>query len=320
MKISVVIPVYNSEKYLKSCLDSVICQSHRDLEIILIDDGSTDKSGEICDDYAKSDDRMIVIHNENRGVSAARNIGISVSTGDCIHFLDSDDYLDDDAYEYMLGLMDKHGCDVVNCEHYVTYPANEKIHSSAKECYGLFTSREDMHRVIMSGKPFLWTNLFKRELICGDSSPRLREDIYRGEDTLFLNEILENARSVYFDKRPLYHYVQSDESACRGEFKTRQLSALKLIDAYRPLYEKYPALKTSTHSWMAHLHITLYADMYFYGHGLKSEMETVKKSYRDNYKEITGHNNSLAEWVKFSLFRVSPTAFCMIRKLIHNSH
>ena len=93
-KISVIIPVYNVEKYLKRCLDSVINQTYKNLEIILVDDGSTDNSGKICDEYAKNDKRIIVIHKENGGVSVARNIGLDICTGDYVNFIDSDDWID----------------------------------------------------------------------------------------------------------------------------------------------------------------------------------------------------------------------------------
>ncbi|HJA50079.1 MAG TPA: glycosyltransferase, partial [Candidatus Fusicatenibacter intestinipullorum] len=93
VKISVIIPVYNVEKYLKRCLDSVINQTYKNLEIILIDDGSTDNSGKICDEYAQKDERIIVIHKENGGVSSARNKGLDICIGDYISFIDSDDWI-----------------------------------------------------------------------------------------------------------------------------------------------------------------------------------------------------------------------------------
>ena len=100
--ISVIIPVYNTEKYLRTCLDSIVNQTHSNLQIILIDDGSTDNSGLICDEYAQKDSRIICVHQQNGGVSKARNEGLKIATGDYIHFPDSDDYLDLDTYEYLL--------------------------------------------------------------------------------------------------------------------------------------------------------------------------------------------------------------------------
>ena len=112
--ISIIIPVYNSGEYLQTCLDSIVGQTYKNLEIILIDDGSTDGSAEVCDDYAQKDSRIICIHQSNGGVSKARNRGLEIARGAYIHFPDSDDYLDLDTYEYLLNLMNQHQCQVVN--------------------------------------------------------------------------------------------------------------------------------------------------------------------------------------------------------------
>ena len=92
-KISIIVPVYNVEKYLKTCLDSIINQTYQNLEIILVDDGSTDNSGEICEEYRKTDSRIILIHKENEGLSMARNFGLDIASGDYISFVDSDDFI-----------------------------------------------------------------------------------------------------------------------------------------------------------------------------------------------------------------------------------
>ena len=126
--ISIIIPVYNPGEHLVKCLESIINQTYENLEIILVDDGSSDGSGELCDEYAKKDSRIICIHQENAGVSNARNKGLEIATGDYFHFPDSDDYLELDTYEYLLNLIDEHQCDAVAFEHFVTYPNNEITH------------------------------------------------------------------------------------------------------------------------------------------------------------------------------------------------
>ncbi|HAQ0795523.1 TPA: glycosyltransferase, partial [Enterococcus faecium] len=100
-RISIIVPVYNVEKYLKKCVDSILGQTFTDFELLLIDDGSTDNSGSICDELAKTDNRIKVIHKENGGLSDARNIGIEVAKGDFIGFIDSDDYIDEDMYAFL---------------------------------------------------------------------------------------------------------------------------------------------------------------------------------------------------------------------------
>ena len=112
IKVSIVIPVYNVENYLDKCIKSVISQTHKNLEIILVDDGSTDKSGKIADFYKKKDDRIKVIHKKNEKVSAARNTGIDVATGEYVCFADADDYLMPDYVEYLLGMAVDNDADV----------------------------------------------------------------------------------------------------------------------------------------------------------------------------------------------------------------
>ena len=270
-KISVIIPVYNTGVHLRKCLDSIVNQTYRNLEIILIDDGSTDASGTVCDEYAAKDNRVTVIHQPNGGVSKARNAGIDIATGDYYNFPDSDDYLEHDSYEYLLKLMDKHQCDAVNYEYYVTYPDHESLHQLSEQWYGLFDA-EGAHRVMWNGEPFAWNKLYSVKLVTGcdssgtikNTSPlRFREDIFRGEDSLFAHSALERAEKVWFDKRPLYHYVQSEQSACRGHFRVSQLSAMKLYDAYLDLFRcKYSDLLRMLPGWQCQLCMTLYYDMW----------------------------------------------------------
>ena len=103
--ISIIIPVYRVEKYLRACVDSVLAQTYKNLEIILVDDGSPDNCGQICEEYAAKDGRVRVIHQTNQGVAAARNSGLEIATGEYIGFVDSDDYIDSDMYEYLYGLI-----------------------------------------------------------------------------------------------------------------------------------------------------------------------------------------------------------------------
>lgn len=124
-KISVIVPIYNVEKYLPTCLNSIINQTYKNLEILLINDGSSDNSGEICENYAKMDNRIHVFHKRNEGVSSARNLGIDLSVGDFISFVDPDDFLDLNLYEIVISNMEKYNADIIcfNCYDVI----NEKL-------------------------------------------------------------------------------------------------------------------------------------------------------------------------------------------------
>ena len=305
--ISVIIPVYNPGEHLKKCLDSITGQTYRELEIILIDDGSTDGSDKLCDEYAAKDERIICVHQPNGGVSKARNAGLALAHGDYVQFPDSDDYLEPDTYEYLLGLMQTHQVDAVNFEYFVTYPSHETAHQLPDVYYGLFDT-EGAHRIVLSDEPFCCNKLYRKHLLEG---LQFRTDIFRGEDSLFAQQALDCAEAVWFDKRPLYHYVQSEESACRGVFRPNQLSAMKLYDAYLPLFrEKFPKLYQPFLSMMANLSITLYCDMYADKKPYITERKELFANYKKYYQELDLRTVDRRRRLKFRMFRFAKSAFC----------
>lgn len=203
--ISVVIPVYNTEPYIKKCLDSVIYQTYGDLEIILIDDGSTDGSPQICDEYAAKDDRIRVYHLSNGGVSAARNYAIGQCNGEWISFVDSDDWLDLDMYKKMTDLAQSCGADTVCCGAWQgDEEATEIRHiwrRFAEQVY-VYEKKDALGGVIeQSGT--LWNKLLSSRYA---KECRFHEDIRYAEDTLFLAEYLLRSNRVVATKDPLYYY------------------------------------------------------------------------------------------------------------------
>lgn len=163
-KISVIIPVYNREKSLKKCLDSVMGQTYKNLEIILVDDGSKDSSGVICDEYAAGDSRIKVIHQQNAGVAAARNAGLAMATGDYIGWVDSDDWIEPDMYECMLDNAQKYEADIVVCSRLEQYE-NRSIFKGWQQTKILDT--EQALGLLLQDdiiKNYLWDKLWRREL------------------------------------------------------------------------------------------------------------------------------------------------------------
>ena len=210
--------------------------------------------------------------------------------------------------------MEEHQVDAVNFEYYVTYPSQETAHILSEKCYGLFDT-EGAHRVVLAGEPFCWNKLYAKKLIEGLC---FREDIFRGEDSLFAHYALEKAERVWFDKRPLYHYVQSEESACRGVFRPNQLSAIKLYDAYVPLYqEKYPSLYQPFLVNMSDLLISLYYDMWADRKDYKKEQKDLVKEYRLHYKQIDLRRIAKSKRLKFRLFFLAPCLFSIVHKAVH---
>lgn len=317
--ITTIIPVYNTYKYFKKCLCSIVEQCYKELDIIIIDDGSYDFSTALCDELSFSDCRVLTIHSKNCGVSKARNIGLEISRGEIINFVDSDDYLENDAFEYLTKEIQEKKCDIISYDYFVDSVNEEKRRYHKKDMYGLIDMPLCLE-LVMKYDPFVVNKFFLKKLIYRKYDRKVikfKENIYRGEDTFFVSEILDNAKAIYFFNKPLYHYVQSENSATRGVFRKNQLSGLKLQELYKQFYVKYPYLKKEIGKWLPNLYITLYRDMFLYGKDCKNEMTNLVKDYRENYKEITDCNKTKKEWTKFTVFYVSPRLYCLISKLIN---
>ncbi|MBQ4105730.1 MAG: glycosyltransferase family 2 protein [Clostridia bacterium] len=310
--ISVIIAIYNPGKYLRACLDSIVGQTYKNLEIILVDDGSTDNSLEICREYAEKDSRVIVHHKENSGVSATRNQGIRLAHGDYFSFIDSDDWIEKDTYEYLMNLMTEHNVDVVTHEHYATYPNKEVAHKIPDTEYGLYNRKEAMG-ILVHYFPFACNKLFSKKIIEG---LWFNEEICRGEDGLFTRLAFDKADRAWFDPRPLYHYMQSEESAVRGVFRPSQLTAVKLIDLYEPFFsKKYPELYDYAMSNLLHLMTTLYYDMRVDKVKYLQEQKMVVKEFNKLYPKINLGNIPKKSATLYKTFKISPTMFYLSKKL-----
>ncbi len=207
-KISVIVPVYNVEKYLDKCIYSLVTQTYSDLEIILIDDGSLDKSPQICDEWANCDSRIKVIHKDNGGLSDARNIGLDESSGDYIAFVDSDDWIDSDMMEGMLRVLKETEADIVNCQY---------IHYTDKDQ----KARPYQHKPFcISGKEALLLLLKDRQVTSHQVRNLSRREIWEGlrfpigkvfEDMQVAPELFGRAKRITFVSNAYYHYRVNEQ-------------------------------------------------------------------------------------------------------------
>lgn len=314
--ISVIIPVYNPGKHLYRCLNSIINQTYHNLEILLIDDGSTDGSSKVCDDFCANDSRIKVVHQKNAGVSRARNVGLEMASGDYASFPDSDDYIELDTYEYVLRLMQENHAEAACFEYYITYQDKQIKHIATDHVYGTCNTEQSVYELLFSNRSFLCTKLLPMDVV---KNIRFFEDIYRDEDTIFCMLALHQVANTVFDKRPLYHYVQSEESACRGVFRPNQLSALKAIPFMESFLSKnYPAMLPKWRCNYLHLMIMLYSDMYFDDTDYSDEKKMVYKEYLRLRKDIPSSIiSSIRNRIKFFLFGINPEIFCFVHKEIH---
>ncbi len=213
MLISVIVAVYNIENYIEKCIQSILDQTFTELQIILVDDGSTDGSGRICDSYANKDKRVQVIHRENGGLSAARNTGMEIAKGDYIAFVDGDDWIEPEMYEKMAGQATLHNADLVACRYRCIYKDYEKDDST-----GVITIYEKplemLIQYLKEDESFLiqhaaWNKLYRKELLVNERFPE--GEWY--EDIVFSARVLSQVnRGVYLDEA-LYDYVCEREGS-----------------------------------------------------------------------------------------------------------
>ncbi len=209
-KISIIVPVYNTEAYLPACVETLLAQTHENLELIFVDDGSTDGSGATLDAYAQRDARVRVLHKPNGGVSSARNAGIDAATGAYIGFVDSDDTVEPTYCETLLRAFSDHPeIGVSICNRFIHgHPNGRTIGAAAGESRVL-SPREAAYFAVSIGKSFegyLWNKLFRASIFREEPCFRLDPSVAICEDLLLCMQIFAAGHSVYFDPTPLYHY------------------------------------------------------------------------------------------------------------------
>ncbi len=206
MKFSVLIPVYNVETYLCRCLDSLKNQSYRDWECILIDDGSSDGSGIICDEYAHKDNRFRVIHKENGGVSSARNVGLDLAKGEWVIFVDADDWVSEDFFD-----VDDTSADIIERPYFVVDEKGKVLSQYCPSSRRTINNREEMFFFFVRERTnALWNKVFRLDLI---RDVRFDESVSIGEDFLFYLETIKRVKSYEFSLKGAYFYMQRQGSA-----------------------------------------------------------------------------------------------------------
>lgn len=240
-KISVIVPVYKVEPYLRKCLDSIVNQTHQNLEIILVDDGSPDNCGAICEEYAARDDRIRVIHKENGGVSSARNVGLDIAEGDWIGFVDPDDWIELDMFEYLWKNAEEHEADVVACGMRKT-GAGVSLTFQYKETQ--IFDREQALRELLGNTNMLPSCCGK--LAKGTMWKDLRFSEFQiGEDLLAMGQLLDRADKVICLPEIKYNYLTRPESALTdGSLENRLDCWRAATRLYEKLGSEWPQLRT----------------------------------------------------------------------------
>lgn len=231
VKLSIIVPVYKVEKYLRRCLDSIKSQIFTDFECILVDDGSPDSSGKICDEYAKKDTRFHVIHKANGGVSSARNAGLDAANGEWIGFVDADDWIDSHLYKEVFELAQDNNADLVQY--------NMDFFSGTRNWKNAETKKSGNFNILNSPtyfEPSMWAKVFKKTFA---HNLRFPENIALSEDRLFSLQVYLACKNCFYTDKIFYHYFARENSASHSINKNMVLQEEKVIKNMEALCSKY---------------------------------------------------------------------------------
>lgn len=290
-KISIIVPVYNVEKYIHRCIDSILHQTFKDFELILVDDGSLDNSGKICDEYAKEDDRIKVIHKENGGLSDARNVGLDIAQGEYIAFVDSDDWIEKDMYSILYENIRKYNADISICKTRKIFDSTVDNNITTNNC--IILNNEEAFDCLFNNKYYAshaCDKLYKKSLFDGIRYPvgKLYEDMF----TTY--RLFEKANKVVFSDYIGYNYFQRKDGIVNSKFRPEKLDYIRAFNGIFDLgYSKYPkSINSITISYVL-ANTTLITDICRAGYKDKSIISELIRNIRENlfcfcrYKHIS---------------------------------
>lgn len=278
--ISIIVPVYKVEKYLEKCIQSIINQTYNNLQIILVDDGSPDNCGKICDKYAQKDNRIEVIHKTNGGLSDARNVGISKAKGKYIGFVDSDDYIEKSMYEDLYNLMEEKQSDVCICNFY-NVVGNNKVLKNPNNGIQEYNKIDILREILVDSKiqSYAWNKLYKKELFDNIKYPVGKK--YEDIGTTFY--ILEKCNKIIVTGTPEYYYLNRDDSIVNNVNEKTITDYIELItERYDYIEKNLKELDQYNKYYLTKTLITAYNDIV----NLKNIENETRKKFNDLYEKV----------------------------------
>jgi len=285
--VSIIVPIYKVELYLKQCIESIIHQTYQNLEIILVDDGSPDNCGKICDEYAQKDARIKVIHQVNGGVSSARNAGLDASTGVYISFIDPDDVVSNDFIEYLYHLCKNHHVDIAECD-FIRFSDNEEIKPYIANEKIMKLNNEEIQKNLYNDyyvrAVVLWDKLYRSYIYKNIRFPKGKIN----EDEAMIHLIYDACKTdIILSNQCLYYYRHNDESIMKRKFNPSRLDAIDALKnrlAYYRENNKKELYLLTVKKYQIKL-----KDLYFltknYIDNPQKYMKIIMKEARNNYKE-----------------------------------
>lgn len=314
-KISIIVPVYNTEDYLEECIESILKQSYENIELILINDGSTDSSGKICDDYSEKDFRIKVKHKINGGQSSARNVGLDLATGSYIGFVDSDDWINIDMYSKLLTKSIETNAEIVACNiSMMTRKRTFKNYSNIDKDYEF--NKISAMKEIFRNEHLTFSPCNKLYKKCLFNKLRFDENIIL-EDKDISYQLIDKCDKVYYLNEPLYYYRYNPGSTLRGEFTLRRLDEYLVQKRMYEYYSKnYPSFSN-----LVYINIFEVGLMLFSSIKAEKKFTLINYSYlidfnKDVLKQILNEDDiSYKNKVKINLFLKTPKILILILEL-----
>lgn len=291
--ISIIIPVYKVEEYLEKCIESVLKQTYTNLQIILVDDGSPDNCGKICDEYAKKDPRIEVIHKVNGGLSDARNVGIAKAKGKYIGFVDSDDYIKEDMYEILINLIKEYDADVSICNLYDVIDGKEYIRNNENgiQEYGRL---EILKEVLLDKniQSYAWNKLYKKELFDEIKYPIGKK--YEDIGTTFY--VFEKCNKIVVTSKPEYYYLKRSDSLVNNVTESTVLDYTDIIiQRYLYTQKNIEELRKYNNYYLAKTLITAHNDIELLGSISEKMQEKYKELYNLVYNIMKNNRKDIEE-------------------------
>lgn len=315
-KVAIIVPVYNAEEFLKYSVESMLNQTYSNLEIVLVNDGSTDKSGLLCDEYAQKDSRVKVVHVDNGGQSRARNIGVKNTTADWVMFLDSDDYYEKIAVEYLVALRDKFKADmaattVVEVRNYEVKDALDRVNLEGATVLNRETALEEMfYGNIVGTHP--GGKLYKKEIVEKYPFP---EGLYY-EDLAIAYEHINSCEKIAVGKHNLYKYYRRTGSIVNSKFNPKILDFFKAMDLnFDYIKRDFPnnsSMRTAANSRYVLNGLHLVNAML--KSNMTAELKKQRKDFSKYWKDVIKNPRVIKKnKVKYGLFIVSPKLYNLVR-------
>jgi glycosyltransferase involved in cell wall biosynthesis len=312
--VSIIIPVYNSEKYLEKCLSSVLNQSYKNIEVILIDDGSSDNSLEIIKKYAKNDRRIKYKSQENKGQSHARNVGIKMSKGDFIVFVDSDDWLDETFISRMYSKMIKENADLIICNHRIHTPKKVREINNNIESH---LSSEEAFRYMLNGKisHVCWAKMYKADIIknCGYLFPEGKTN----EDLFIVSVWMLTAKNIYILNECLYN-VRHRSGSVTNSFSEKFIDLLDILDMLQEFLKEKGLYKNFEEDYrFKYQSLIIYLINYGIRFNSMSFVENVINNSKLNIKDFETRKFPLPRKIMVMILKISTSLYFHIMKIYY---